>query len=148
MKLFIRCEIVIYNRPAELMADVICNNRLPVDTNVNNIGEITAELWSNAQHIRNTISANKEQAQYKQKLYYDKFLHDSRQYAVGDWVKIKNYAKALGEQCQAFVEKFKGPYKIVSILDGLVFKLVSDDGNSEVVHYNRILPFHLINDTK
>ena len=91
---------------------------------------------------------NKEQAQNKQKLYYDRFLHDSKQYAVGDWVKIKNYAKASGGQCQAFVEKFKGPYKIVSILDGLVFKLVSEDGKSEVVHYNRILPFHIRDDSK
>ena len=41
----------LFNRPAVLMADVICNHKLPKDTKLHNVGEFTLELWRNAQRI-------------------------------------------------------------------------------------------------
>ena len=99
----------LFNRPAVLMADVICNHKLPKDTKLHNVGEYTLDLWRNAQRIRAEISFNKEQAQ---KENYDRTIKDARSFEVGSLVKIKNFKKTPGD-CAAFEKKFVGPFTIL-----------------------------------
>jgi hypothetical protein len=130
----------LFNRPPVLMADVICNNRLPSNTNVDNVGEHTLLLWKNAQRIRHEISFNKEVAQDKQKLNYDRSLKDNRLFEVGHFVKIKNFKKP-SNSCAAFVPKFIGPFKIVKKLSELSYEIEATGVKNQVVHYNRLLPY-------
>jgi hypothetical protein len=131
----------LFNRPPVLMADVICNNRLPSNTNIDNVSDYTLQLWKNAQRIRQDLVFNKELAQEKQRANYDKSVRDSRSFGVGDMVKIKNFKKSPNT-CAAFVEKFIGPFKILRKLSELSYEIGAEDVKNQVVHYNRLLPYY------
>jgi hypothetical protein len=131
----------LFNRPPVLVADIICNNKLPASTNFDNVGEYTLNLWNNAQRIRKEICFNKEAAQMRQKEYYDRTVKDARQFIVGDLVKIKNFKKPPGA-CSAFIEKFIGPFKVLRKFNELTYEISFKDGKKQVVHYNRMLPFY------
>ena len=135
----------LFNRPAVLMADVICNHRLPATTKMNNVGEYTLNLWRNAQRIRSDISFNKEHAQLKQKENYDRTVKDARTFDVGDLVKIKNFKKTPGA-CAAFEKKLVGPFKVIKKHNELSYEICMNGGKSKVVHYNRMLPFYARSD--
>ena len=132
----------LFNRPPVLIADVICGNRLDKGTSIDNISDYTLKLWENAHRIRNELSFNKELAQNKQKAMYDRSLQDNRVYKIGDSVKIKNFKRTPG-LCAAFERKFQGPFVIVEIVGDLNYRIKSESGTFQVVHYNRMLPFHL-----
>jgi hypothetical protein len=127
----------LFNRPPVLIADIICNNRLGSDTNVDNVSEYTLNLWQSAQRVRNDICSNKEVAQSKQKALYDRTVKGLRVYAVGDFVKIKNYRKTAGV-CSAFEKKFVGPYRICKKIGELTYMLEAPNAKNETVHYNRL----------
>jgi hypothetical protein len=131
----------LFNRPPVLIADLICNNRLPSNTNIDNVGEHTLQLWKNAQRVRREITFNKEVAQEKQKANYDKSVRDNRIFEVGQLVKIKNFKKPP-YSCAAFVQKFVGPFKILRKLSELSFEIEAAGVKKQVVHYNRLLPYY------
>jgi hypothetical protein len=79
----------LFNRPPVLMADVICNHRLPANTNIDNVEEYTLKLWKSAQRVRQDLVFNKEQAQEKQRINYDRSVRDTRVFLVGELVKSK-----------------------------------------------------------
>jgi hypothetical protein len=135
----------LFNRPPVIIADIICNRKLPSDTNTKNISDFTLGLWQNAQWVRREVSANKEMAQEKQRHNYDKSVKDRRVYVVGDLVKIKNFKKPQNA-CSAFVQKFVGPFKITKKLSELSYELMAPKVKNQVVHYNRLLPFYARDD--
>jgi hypothetical protein len=131
----------LFNRPPVLIADVICNNRLPSSTNIDNVGEHTLQLWKNAKRVRREISFNKDVSQEKQKSNYDKSVRDNRSFEEGQLVKIRNFKKPPNS-CSAFVQKFVGPFKILRKLSELSFEIEALGVKKQVVHYNRLLPYY------
>ena len=139
-----------FNRPPVLLADIICNNKLPKETNASNVSDFTMAVYKNAIRVRNEISFNKAAAQAKQKAAYDQYVKNSRIYLIGDLVKLKNYSKAKPGFCQAFIEKSVGPYKVIKQCGDSSYRIQDDMGNSQVVHYDRLSPYksreHVPND--
>lgn len=128
-------------RKPVLVADVILNNNQ--DTS-NNLDEFIKRLRQNAARISDTIEEHARAARAKQEHSYNRFLQFKHQYEVDDLVKITNYNSQAGLS-KAFLPKFKGPYKIVKKLNDLTYVLQSlINTKDEVVHYNRMAPFHEI----
>jgi hypothetical protein len=103
--------------------------------------EYTLGLWENAQRIQDTIRENLKKARGKQKAAYDKNVNVSRQYEIGDKLKLINYAKVIGKS-SGFIDKFLGPFTI-SEIRGLTYIIADGSGQEQTVHYNnRMLPYY------
>ena len=129
-----------FGRPSVMIPDLVMNNPLPKETSYKNVSEYTLGLWENAQRIQDTIRENLKKARGKQKAAYDKNVNVSRQYEIGDKVKLINYAKVIGKS-SGFIDKFLGPFTI-SEIRGLTYIIADGSGQEQTVHYNRMLPYY------
>jgi hypothetical protein len=113
---------------------------LPASTSYRDVSEDTVELWNNSQRLNAIIRSNLAAAHEKQKTNYDKSVKDSRNFALGDAVKVINYCKKI-DKSACFQDKFLGPFRIVDIKD-VTYTLRANDGCTQTVHYNiRLLPY-------
>ncbi len=96
------------------------------------------EIIKNKIKINEIVKANINKAQQKQDKYYKS--SNKYTYAVNDLVLVTNEVMKVG-QTKKFVEKFRGPYKIIKIFDN-DFKLLELATNKSInVHYDRLKPF-------
>ena len=130
-----------YGRPSVMIQDIVLNNPLTQGTRYTDVNEYVVGLWENASRIQGVIRENIQLAKEKQKLAYDKYVNESRQYAIGDSVKLKNFAKIIGKST-GFLDKHLGPFVITGIR-GLTYTVMSPDGLSQTVHYNRMMPYYI-----
>ena len=131
-----------FGRPSTQISDVIMHNQLPHDTKPSDVNDFTLQLRRSAEHISRMVQENTAQAQDKQKRSYDKFVKNNAQFHVGDTVKITSFRHRIGLS-KSFEPKFAGPYSIGERVNDLTYKLQSPVLRPEVVHYNRMLKFHL-----
>ena len=131
-----------FGRPPVLVHDVINGNHLPTNTKLRDISEYVTALRRSANHIAEVLRANTAAAQARQKSYYDRFTHSNATFEVGDFVKINNCRRHIG-QSKAFEPKFVGPYKIAKKLGDLNYLIQSPTLRPEIVHYNRLSHYRI-----
>jgi len=129
-------------RKPVLVADVIMNNKSLANTRIKDISDYVWALKRSATYISDLIHENTIAAQDIQKENYDKTVKNSKQFAVGDSVKIDNFRVKPGHS-KAFTEKFLGPYTVAERTSNLNYRLESTTLKPEVVHYNRLSKFHI-----
>ena len=95
------------------------------------------ELKKRHNELRHYVTEKTEKAQSKQKRNYDqKFrVEQSRELEAGDIVLYKNF-RATG-----LSQKYTGPYRIVSKIDGNCEIESIEDGKRKFVHSNTLKPF-------
>ena len=108
-----------------LVADVIMNNAT-MDNKSGHLGDFISGLKTAAEHINNILNYNKNLAQTRQKLQYDRSTHASAFYKIGDLVKVTNFRTRPGHS-KAFEPKFIGPYKIIACLNEFNYELSAPD---------------------
>ena len=97
-----------FARQSVSVADVIMSNQLPSDTKLAEILQFTKTLRARAAVICQKINENTEAAQFKQKVYHDKFVKNNKEFKLNDIVKINNYKHTVGLS-RSFEKKFIGP---------------------------------------
>ena len=132
----------VFGRKPVLVSDIILGHQLTSSTRIKDIADFTYALRISASTINEMIYENTTKAQNKQKLNYDRFIKDKAVYRVGDVVKINNFRSRIGHT-KAFEPKFLGPYTITKLLGDLNYQLESPNLPKQVVHYNRMLKFHV-----
>ena len=130
-----------FGRAPVQVSDVIMSHQLPADTEPRTVADFIVHLLQSAERINLLLRDHTSSAQLKQKTYYDRFVRDKAQYAVGDSVKINNCRRHVGLS-KAFEPKFLGPYTITERIGDLNYRLQSPMLRDELVHYNRMLPYH------
>ena len=78
-------------------------------------------------------------AQRRQKDYYDARSSTPR-FAIGDYVRLHSPAMKPG-QTKKFYLPWKGPYKVLEVIDDVVYRIENcATGKLQVVHMNRLKP--------
>ena len=95
------------------------------------------ELKKRHNELRHYVTEKTEKAQSKQKRNYDKKfrVEQSRELEAGDIVLYKNF-RATG-----LSQKYTGPYRIVSKIEGNCEIESIEDGKRKFVHSNTLKPF-------
>jgi hypothetical protein len=122
-----------------LVADVIMKNKtVNEDKNLNSFASGMTKM---ADHINNVLNSNKQDAQQRQKFYYDRVLHANAFFKIGDLVKITNFRVRPGHS-KAFEPKFLGPYSIIQRNNEFNYLLRANNVKDELVHYNRMSHYY------
>lgn len=130
-----------FNRQPVMVADIIMNNKLPINTAVKDVADFTLAMRNRAHKLNSLIFDNNEIASAKQKHYYDRFVRNNTKFQVGDLVKINNTGKSVG-LVKSFMPKFIGPFQITRILGDLNYQLESANLKTQIVHYNKLSKFN------
>lgn len=102
---------------------------------------LRAGFKKNAELIRMRVKCNIQEAQERQKRYFDRFVSYSVQFNVNDLVLLVNERNKLG-QSKSFRVRASGPFIVRERFNDVNFRIESvASGNSQVVHYNRLRPY-------
>lgn len=111
----------------------------PTETNLPS-NEYVVQLQNKMKIVHEIARASLLEAGQKQKRLYDSRI-SKHKYTVGDAVWLRVYArpKGLSKKLQL---RWEGPFKIVSKLSDLTFKIKkSQKAVCKIVHFNRLKPF-------
>jgi hypothetical protein len=129
----------LYAREPVKVADVLLAT--PIGEATRNVSEYVDNLKRSAAQIHAKMNEHLDSARAKQKQYYDREVKNLRQYRVGDLVGVVNERSLVG-QSNAFKDRVLGPFKIIKTMnEGLNFEIVNQQGKTNKIHYNRLLPY-------
>ena len=128
-----------YAREPVKEADVLLST--PVAEATRNVSEYVRDLKQSAAQIHAKLNEHLDSARLKQKHYYDREVKNFREYRVGDLVDVVN-ERSIVRQSNAFNDRVLGPFKVVRTMnEGLNFEIVDQQGKTNKIHYNRLLPY-------
>jgi hypothetical protein len=130
---------VVFGRKPVLVADIVLSNRVNVDPKP--LAEYLKNIQDSSAQIQNKVRDQINKSQVRQKAYYDRFVRNSAQFSVGDFVLLVNERSIVG-QSKSFRDRLIGPFKIIDKYNDVNYRIVCIQNNKvQDVHYNRLRPY-------
>ena len=124
---------MMFGRELRLPIDIVFNDSESPVRVPDHMNNLHASLQQSFQHARAAGAVS----QKRQKDYYD-VRSTIPKFAVGDLVRLHSPVVKPG-QCKKFVCPWTGPFKVVTVVDDVVFRVEDcKSGKQQTVHFNRL----------